>query len=303
MRDAALHDLNQLEGATTFCTYDSRLPAPSLAHQSIAMTGDDGWSLWRQCILEADVVLPIAPETDGALLKITQAINRHERVLLGSSAQAVAIAGSKLATFETLQSVGINVVPTCDASIFSPYEYEQWVVKPDDGVGCEDTRLFSCSEDFKTWLEGIQPGHYVAQPYIQGVAASLSLLCREGQAWLLSCNRQKVSVRSGQFFYFGSVVNGVKAYWDDFEQLGQLVARAMPSLSGYVGVDVMIHDESISVLEINPRLTTSYVGLHKAMGYNPAELLLDLLYNSRFSSNEFHMPVIQRNEVDVSLND
>ncbi|HZV97627.1 MAG TPA: hypothetical protein VFF74_01420, partial [Methylophilaceae bacterium] len=63
-----------------------------------------------------------------------------------------------------------------------------------------------------------------------------------------------------------------------------------------------IHDRGISVLEINPRLTTSYVGLHKALHYNPAELLLELLYNSRFSSSEFHMPAfIQRNEVDVSL--
>jgi predicted ATP-grasp superfamily ATP-dependent carboligase len=32
------------------------------------------------------------------------------------------------------------------------------------------------------------------------------------------------------------------------------------------------------VLEVNPRLTTSYAGLRDALGINPARLVLDLLH-------------------------
>jgi predicted ATP-grasp superfamily ATP-dependent carboligase len=185
--------------------------------------------------------------------------------------------------------------------MFPAGDFNLCVVKPDDGVGCEGTLLLS-RDDLTPWIAKTHTRTYVAQPYLEGVPASMSMLCRDGQAWLLSCNRQKVSMQSGKFVYAGGVLNGVAEYWNDFEQLGKAIAQAIPSLTGYIGVDVIIHQDGISVLEINPRLTTSYIGLHEAMHYNPAKLLLDLLYNPRFSSDEFHMPAnLQRNEADVSL--
>ena len=39
---------------------------------------------------------------------------------------------------------------------------------------------------------------------------------------------------------------------------------------GFIGVDaIMTEDNNIFFLEINPRLTTSYIGLRKTMGVNP----------------------------------
>jgi predicted ATP-grasp superfamily ATP-dependent carboligase len=46
-------------------------------------------------------------------------------------------------------------------------------------------------------------------------------------------------------------------------------------LWGYVGVDLVLADAGPIVLEINPRLTTSYCGLRDALGINPAALVLD----------------------------
>jgi predicted ATP-grasp superfamily ATP-dependent carboligase len=56
----------------------------------------------------------------------------------------------------------------------------------------------------------------------------------------------------------------------------------MPGLAGYVGVDLIVGENAITVLEVNPRLTTSYAGLRRAIGANPARLVLDLLYNEHF---------------------
>jgi predicted ATP-grasp superfamily ATP-dependent carboligase len=50
----------------------------------------------------------------------------------------------------------------------------------------------------------------------------------------------------------------------------------MPELWGYAGVDVMRCEQELRVLEVNPRLTTSYAGLRRSLGINPAALVLDL---------------------------
>lgn len=301
MRDAVLHDLGQLADVQTLCTHDMRLPAPRYAHQTIPVTNDP-WSTWMTCMAEADAVLPIAPESANALLKLTQVVLEQGKLLLGCGTEGVKLAGSKLATCRVLQTAGIAVVPTWPAEDFPINEFEHCVVKPDDGVGGEGNRIFRDGQEFQAWREMTKAGGFVAQPYVQGTPASISMLCRDGQAWLLSCNLQNISVQSGQFIYQGSLVNGAADHWEAFEHLAKDVARAIPALSGYIGIDVLMHAESITVLEINPRLTTSYAGLHRAMGCNPAGLLFDLLYNSCFSSAGFRMPAtIQRNEVDVAL--
>ena len=51
----------------------------------------------------------------------------------------------------------------------------------------------------------------------------------------------------------------------------------MPNLWGYAGIDLIEKAEQILVLEINPRLTTSYAGIHEAIGINCARAVLELL--------------------------
>jgi predicted ATP-grasp superfamily ATP-dependent carboligase len=302
MRDALLHDLRQIPGVHVSCTHDPRLPAPSDAHEAIAIAAGDPWQSWACCIAQADAVLPVAPESGGALLRLTQMVGEQGKVLLGCCVDGVALAGSKLTTCRVLQSAGIDAVPTWPADVFSFDRFERFVVKPDDGVGGEGSLIFFDAVACRDWLASKPAVNHVIQPYMRGTPASLSMLCRDGRAWLLSCNLQKVIEYAGGFVYEGSVVNGAIEHWAEFERMAQEIARALPVLSGYIGVDVIMHDSSITVLEINPRITTSYAGLHRAMGCNPAGLLIDLLYNSRFSSAGFQMPAnIQRNEVEVSL--
>ena len=55
------------------------------------------------------------------------------------------------------------------------------------------------------------------------------------------------------------------------------IAKAFPGLWGYVGIDLIDSPAGPLVLEINPRLTTSYVGLAAAIGGNPAGMVLAML--------------------------
>jgi predicted ATP-grasp superfamily ATP-dependent carboligase len=75
----------------------------------------------------------------------------------------------------------------------------------------------------------------------------------------------------------------VNAASDDgtLASLADRIAAAIPGLWGYVGVDLVLTRDGPVVLEINPRLTTSYCGMGQALGINTAGLVLSLLGRNR----------------------
>lgn len=296
MRDALLRDLAEIEDVEVHATYDERLPAPLAAHAVTVSTCDDVWQLWKAGCREVDAVWVIAPETGDILLRLTQLVADSGKLLLGCPAAAVSLTGSKYATYQALKSADIPVVPTFRYGEWSQQQEGSWVAKADDDVGCTDSAWFTTVADLRLWMQGREQTH-VIQPYQHGIPASLSLLCKEGQAWLLSCNVQNISTISGSFHYMGSLINGAAAHWNQASALAEHIAAAIPALWGYVGVDVMLHQDQLHVLEINPRLTTSYIGLREATSCNPARLVLDLIYNERFQLP----PEFSRKVVEIKL--
>ena len=106
---------------------------------------------------------------------------------------------------------------------------------------------------------------------------SLSLLCRDGRARVLSCNSQRVAVINDSFRLLGCVANYRPAGDALDPTVTDGIALALTGLWGYIGVDLILAEDGPQVLEINPRLTLSYVGLRRALSLNPASLVLDLL--------------------------
>lgn len=283
MLQALVKDLAELPQLELAVARDRRLPDPALPCTLVRVSEDeDPWPVWRRLIAEADAVWPIAPETDGLLERLSTLVLDGSRRLLGSRPAALRRAASKRLTAERLAACGIAAVqtlplPSALADGLPPGE-AGWVVKPDDGAGAEDTFLFREAADVRRWASGrADAARFVIQPYLPGDAASLSLLCRDRQAALLSCNSQDVRLDGGNFRYRGGVVGGAEVRRAAYEPLATQVATAMPDLWGYVGVDLVETKQGPILLEINPRLTTSYVGLHRALGTNPAALVLRLL--------------------------
>ncbi|MDZ4099021.1 MAG: ATP-grasp domain-containing protein, partial [Methylophilaceae bacterium] len=226
-------------------------------------------------------------------------------LLLGCPPSVVQLSTSKLSTCHAMKHAGINAVPSYSAQDWLNKEIytesKHWVIKPDDGVGCEDVICLSDRDQILAWLvQGSRAHTHIVQPLCIGEPASLSMLCRDGQAWLLSCNRQKVSLTSGLYRYEGSVINDFAQYWVQFDELAKAIAHVLPDLNGYVGIDLMVEEgdsPKLKVLEINPRLTTSYVGLHQATGLNIAAELLTLMQ----SNAPYKLAEITRNKVEITL--
>lgn len=301
MLRALLADLLEIPGLELSITRDARV-SPLQMPVAVNVIGPDVdvWQSWRQAMETADAIWLIAPETGGVLERLSCMAVATGKTLLGSLPGAVAIAARKSITSQVLSRHGITVLPTWLPQHFSFGQTGEWVAKPDDGAGCEDTCRFANPDRMRAWLRvGNRMESHVIQPYLDGVPASLSMLCRDGMAWLLSCNRQRIRMDRGTFSYHGSVLNEMTAYWTDFERIGQKIAQAVPGLAGYVGVDVMVSDDTVTVLEINPRLTTSYAGMRMATGLNPARLVLDMFYNENFQWPQS----LARNIVEFSLDE
>ncbi|HEY0267853.1 MAG TPA: ATP-grasp domain-containing protein [Methyloradius sp.] len=321
MRDTLLEDLAEIAYVQVLTTYDARLAMPNNAYKAMAISqADDVWQSWHQCIAESDAVWIIAPETDGILAKLTEMVEQQHKKLLGCGLDSIKVAASKYASYLAFIAADIPAIPTYRFSDFKdqPLTHcDGWVAKLDDGAGCEDSAYFKASLKLMDWIEtGKRAQSHIVQPYQEGTAASISMLCKDGKAWLLSCNSQKIDLETQEdaapFNYAGSTINGMAKYWQAFDIVSKQVATALPALAGYVGIDLIVdasgkhaEDPAIYVLEINPRLTTSYVGLREATGVNIAGLILqlfsaDLDYNQSFTQ-PFSLPAISRNIVDISL--
>ena len=72
---------------------------------------------------------------------------------------------------------------------------------------------------------------------------------------------------------------------DRATELGTKAITALPPTIGYVGVDLILTEDSTadSVIEVNPRLTTSYIGLREIAETNLAEVMLSIATGSELA--------------------
>ena len=114
----------------------------------------------------------------------------------------------------------------------------------------------------------------IVQPYLPGEALSLSALCNQDEVALLACNRQIINIDGAQLRQTGVEVNGAAVHFETMESLARRVVAAIPGLSGFIGVDLIMTTEGPVVLEINPRLTTAYAGISESTDANALDLLM-----------------------------
>ena len=228
---------------------------------------------------QADLVWPIAPEFDGILLALCQTVESLGKRLLTSPASAVAVAGNKFKTYELLNRSHIDSVPTRMLTPFDQFSaYPEldngWIIKPVDGAGCADSYVVNNQQDFEQMLSN--KGPYIMQPHLEGKKTSLSCLFKQGYGWLVCVNLQNFELSNRQYHLTDIVVNQQPDLgW--YQHLINQIALAMPDLWGYVGLDLIETATQTWVLEINPRLTTSFSGIYEALGINIAEAVLQLV--------------------------
>lgn len=283
MLQTLLDDLKPLSNIELLLPLDRRFQQLDLPERTEVVWLDSDDILLQSLpnwLADCDAVWPIAPETGGLLQTVAVLAEQAHKTLLLSASDTVSVCGDKLATARILSEHGLNVVETrpltdCDETPFPAVV----VIKPRDGVGCEGSRIVDSEAGYRHVVDELDDvQNYILQPRLHGTAMSLSCLFKHGRGWLICCNRQQVDIVDGCFRLTACQVNieanDAKRYLAIVEQ----IATAMPGLWGYVGIDLIENNRHQPIiLEINPRLTTSYAGIRRATGINVAEQTLRLL--------------------------
>ncbi len=291
MLSAIVHDMTLLADIELIILRDSRLEPlldifDGFRHQCLMIDNDSTFEeYYDRSVQEADAVLIIAPETDGLLENLQQSVLNQNKQLLGCQPIATHICTDKVICHQQLISHNVLTPLTITANEWLLNSFESpsgFVIKPRDGAGCINTLFFANSSVLTTWLRAnaIDFEQTIIQPYVEGNSISLSVLVDDKTSRVLAINQQHIKLDNGQLSFHGSCVNGIAETQFSRMQATEIVQKthnAIPGLWGFVGIDLIVTDNQAYIVDINPRLTTSYVGLGDSLGLNPAELLVTML--------------------------
>lgn len=277
MIDALAADLMRIEGCRVSTLRDPRvlqLALPGCDIVDVISSGSHNEEFERLAS-DADAAILIAPEFDGILLKAANRVIACGGRLASPSPEFIRIAADKNRTCETLVAAGVRtaygIALEPDVPLPSDFPYPA-VLKPIDGAGSQDTYVLSGPHDAPpayAWPRRLER-------YVPGLPASVAMLCGpSGHVALAPC-KQRLS-DDGRLRYLGGDLPLAAGMADRAAALAQRAIVTLPATVGYVGIDMVLgrdpHGGEDAVIEVNPRLTTSYVGLRAAAQSNLAEVM------------------------------
>ncbi|MHA1733735.1 MAG: ATP-grasp domain-containing protein [Promethearchaeota archaeon] len=263
---------------------------------------------FNSCVRATDGTYLIAPEFGRILLDLSRRVVELGKILCSPSPRFVEAFTYKSETNRLLEAAGFLVPRwvLLDLGASDPRELAREVegelqfpvvVKPNDGAGSDNTFLVNNSGNLLEFLEsrageglggfkegtiipgndgeitGVTPGwQWIAQEFADGRLLSASVTARDGRIRWMAVNAQSTTIpefgTDGKPHYEGG--------WTpvDFpipaEFVGNLerLLGEVGDTGGYFGVDFVASGGKCLILEINPRLTTSYIGLRRVVGFN-----------------------------------
>ncbi len=217
----------------------------------------------------SDAALVIAPESENRLHALCQSLELSGCKSFNTSPSAIQLCGDKLAFAKHLQQSQILTIPTCTTTEQLP-DSEFLAVKPRFGAGSIGIDVIRSSQfELASVAENV-----IVQPLVRGEHCSVGCFYNSDTDDLnhLPIAKQQLST-DGHFRYQGGSIP-VKQI--DRQSVAEMVRRVVDSvegLNGYFGIDFIVPENGQPILvEVNPRLTTSYVGYRAMTQTNLANL-------------------------------
>lgn len=266
MRVAIGEDFARLPGVEVVMTLDERFQDQHHPWQTFPVPPGREQEIVSSLTRSADYTALIAPETAGILAARAQLIAHSSGHSLGATPSAITLTADKHRLAKHLISLGVMTPKTQLHNTADPlpnkFPYPA-VLKPVDGAGSQDT-FYLAGPHWPLRPESL-PETMILQPFIPGDPRSATFLVSpSGHIQLVAVGRQLITIDQAAFRYRGGRLP-LQNPSDLHEPLAAI--RSIPGLLGIIGVD-FIHDPATSrttVIEINPRPTTSYVALRRLL--------------------------------------
>jgi tyramine---L-glutamate ligase len=241
---------------------------------------------FREAARRADYALIVAPEFDGILETRCRWVEETACRLLGPSSEGVRWTADKWALQDLWRRAGVATPAT--------WRGEDWSVA--SGQWSVDKRYlkkhrYGTGSLGVAWFDGSARvgAEELVQEWVPGVVASVGVMVdARGGVHALLPGEQRMAA-DGSFAYLGGRLPLAEPYGSRLKTLGKKAVECVnallggrgartPPLLGYVGVDAVMGEAADGsgdvVLEINPRVTTSYIGLRRATASNLVGVML-----------------------------
>ncbi len=267
---ALLCDLQAADGVELVTTCDTRLQPPAIPELQVHWVDNPAKErdLFEQLAQVADGVIVIAPELEGVLERRVNLLRDWGKGQLMSTPSAVAVTADKwkfhqLCRRESFRCPDTWLLADDPFPAAPPCDFP-CLVKPRLGAGTTATyRVSSQSE----W-ESLRSRHAelvlwpaLVQTFEQGVPHSICCIIdpQAGVPLWLPLGQQCYSGLT----YTGGLIPSHVPRNREIHNLACAILAAIPGLKGYIGIDLLVDPLGQAppvVLEVNPRLTTSYLG-------------------------------------------
>jgi hypothetical protein len=263
-----------------------------------------------------DGVYIIAPETGQTLQSLVQLVSQTGKLTLNCEASAIRKVSDKTVLWENLRKNGLHApemmafdvdsgLVEVKSAIKSKSSYPV-VFKPADGVSCSGLSIVKEGAQIEAAIAKIRAEsagqRFIVQEFIRGEAVSVSLLCTGAESLAISLNKQNIQLATPEVAssYEGGVVPFDHPLKHEAFTLAKKVVGSSAGLRGYVGVDLVLAEDKPFVVDVNPRLTTSYVGLSRVAGLNVAEAMVNAVLKSKLPARRENKGFVYFSKVETS---
>ena len=159
------------------------------------------------------------------------------------------------------------------------YDDVQFILKPVQGSGGYGLNLLDNAEDLQ-----FSDGEFMLQEYVEGINLSSSVLASGSDANCIMNTRLLTEhdfEKNNSFRYIGNIlpltkesimanVNDMEKITDEMNTTSEMLARKF-KLLGSNGVDYILSEKGLYVIEINPRIQGTFECVEKSLGINMLE--------------------------------
>jgi len=231
-----------------------------------------------------DRSLLVAPEIDGIAAAWSQRLESASASLLSPPSSVIRWASDKLAVAQTLRLMSPQTQLLDEES--APTEWgDELLVKPRFGAGS----LFTARCNRNSILQLVQfirgqgfEGDLLTQPMIDDHAVSAAVVARVDRPPVFLPPAEQRIIRVAEpslpgvhwLKYAGGRLP-IFDYQSRTAPLLQAVVDSLPRFNGWIGVDMILGPSADVIVDVNPRLTTSYLGYSRLFPGIAARLVLN----------------------------
>ena len=238
---------------------DSRLKLDNLGKSIEVKSSEQLYDI--KLLRTFDLILPILPEQNMELYSYCEFLAEQNIETLISSPETIKVLSDKYVFSSFCLKHNIPCIPSYLSSQINAIPHDTIIEKDRYGVGCSHVKKISKKDSIKR-------KKMIYQPYIKGNHFSLCVYYEKKSFKILTLNEQDIVLDNNKIKLRSLKVNVKNSHYLELYSILRNIYKSLPGLYAYVGVDLIMTRDKILVVEVNPRLTTSFTGISSTLGIN-----------------------------------